>query len=50
MQILSVHTVPDESSLGSVGQVPSVGGVVLPANVLGVVPQSAHLHMTPKHH
>lgn len=34
---------PDKSSLGSVGQVPPVGGKVLPANVLGVVPQSANL-------
>ena len=37
---------PDKSSLGSVGQVPSVGSEVLPANILGVVPQSAHLERT----
>lgn len=34
---------PNKSSLGSVGQVPSVGSEVLPANVFGVMPQSAHL-------
>lgn len=34
---------PDESSLGSVGEMPSVGGEILPADVLGVVPQSADL-------
>lgn len=34
---------PDESRLGPVDQVPSVGGVVFPADVLGVVPQSTHL-------
>ncbi len=34
---------PNKATLGSVGQMPSVGGEVLPANVLGVVPQSAHL-------
>lgn len=34
---------PNKSSLGSVGQVPPVGSEVLPANVFGVMPQSAHL-------
>lgn len=34
---------PNKSRLGSVGQMPSVGSEVLPANVLGVVPQGAHL-------
>lgn len=34
---------PNESSLGSVSQMPSVGGEILPADVLGVVPQSADL-------
>lgn len=37
---------PDKSSLGSVGQMPSVGSEVFPANILGVVPQSAHLKVT----
>lgn len=34
---------PYQSSLGSVGQMPSVGGEVFPADVLWVVPQSTHL-------
>lgn len=34
---------PNESSLGSVSQMPSVGSEILPADVLGVVPQSADL-------
>lgn len=34
---------PDESSFGSVGQMPPVGCEVLPADVLGVVPQGTHL-------
>lgn len=34
---------PDEPTLGSVGEVPSVGGEILPADVLRVMPQSADL-------
>ncbi len=36
---------PDLSGFGSVDQLPSVGGVILPANVLGIMPQSTHLQM-----
>lgn len=31
------------SGFGSVDQVPSVGSVIFPANVLGVVPKGTHL-------
>lgn len=38
-----VLDLPNKSSLGSVGKKPSIGSEVFPANVLGVVPQSANL-------
>lgn len=41
--LIEVLNLPNKSSLGSVNEMPSVGGEVLPPNVLGVVPQSTHL-------
>lgn len=38
--------VPDEASLGSVDEVHAVRGVVLPANFIGIVPQSSDLKPT----
>ncbi len=36
---------PDMSGCGSVDQLPSVGSVILPANFLGIMPQSTNLQM-----
>ena len=38
--------VPDEPRLGSVDEVHAVGRVVLPADVIGVVPQRSDLKRT----
>lgn len=38
-----IGSVPNETSLGSVYEMPAIGGVVLPANVIGVMPEGADL-------
>ncbi len=37
------ESLPNESSLRSVDEMPAVGGIVFPPDILRVVPQSAHL-------
>lgn len=37
------ESIPNEASLRSVDEMPAVGSIVFPADILWVVPQSAHL-------
>lgn len=41
---MQCKSLPNEASLRSVDEMPAVGIIVFPTDILGVMPQSAHLN------